>query len=254
MPEVMSGGDTDALAAEYVIGTLDSDERAHAQTLLAADESFLTKVKLWERRLGELHLMVEPVEPDAQIWERIKGKMPEVRPDGDREHTGSAPEEATVQQQEATVQQLEPTLVPAEMPAPSPETPGSAPDAAPAPTSDATAGPAPGIAPSPAAESDPPPPAAVAAPGVIGAVPLEAREVSPTIRRRLGRWRAFALLLTLVVAAAAALLALWRFAPETVPAPLQPRELMRRMGVELPPSPSAPPTRRASPPASHFEE
>jgi hypothetical protein len=247
MPEIMSGGDTDALAAEYVIGTLDSDERAHAQTLLAADESFLAKVKLWERRLGELHLMVEPVEPDAQIWERIKGKMPEVRPDGDREHTGSAPEEATVEQ-------LEPTLVPAEMPAPSPEAPDSAPDAAPAPTSDATAGPAAGIAPSPAAESDPLPPAAVAASGVIGAVPPEAREVSPTIRRRLGRWRAFALLLTLVVAAAGTLLALWRFAPETVPAPLQPPELMRRMGVELPPSPSAPPTRRAAPPASHFEE
>ena len=32
-------------------------------------------VRIWERRLGELHLMVEPVEPDPQVWERIKPKM-----------------------------------------------------------------------------------------------------------------------------------------------------------------------------------
>ena len=80
MSQVMSSvGDTDALAAEYVLGTLDSDERAMAHGLLAEDEAFVAKVKLWERRLGELHLMVEPVEPEKKIWERIKAKMPEVR-------------------------------------------------------------------------------------------------------------------------------------------------------------------------------
>ena len=79
MSEVVNGGDPDALAAEFVLGTLDSDERAHAQSLLGADEEFQAKVKVWERRLGELHLMVEPVEPDGQIWERIKAKMPQPR-------------------------------------------------------------------------------------------------------------------------------------------------------------------------------
>ena len=67
---------TDALAAEYVLGTLDANERAVAQALMAADEQFVVKVKWWERRLGELHLMVEPVEPEVGIWERIKSKMP----------------------------------------------------------------------------------------------------------------------------------------------------------------------------------
>jgi hypothetical protein len=81
MPENMIGaGDTDALAAEYVLGTLETDERSAAQDLLAKDEGFATKVKVWERRLGELHLMVEPVEPEPDIWQRIKAKLPEVKP------------------------------------------------------------------------------------------------------------------------------------------------------------------------------
>jgi hypothetical protein len=67
---------SDALAAEYVLGTLDFDERTQAQALLVIDPEFVAKVLLWERRLGELHLMVEPVEPDGKIWDRIKAKMP----------------------------------------------------------------------------------------------------------------------------------------------------------------------------------
>jgi hypothetical protein len=70
---------TDTLAAEYVLGTLDSAERAQARALLGADQGFAAKVELWERRLGELHLMVEPVEPDAKIWVRIKAKLSEVQ-------------------------------------------------------------------------------------------------------------------------------------------------------------------------------
>ena len=70
---------TDALAAEYVLGTLDSDEREQARALLGSDAAFAAKVAHWERRLGELHLMVEPVEPDAGIWARIKSKMPDAQ-------------------------------------------------------------------------------------------------------------------------------------------------------------------------------
>ncbi len=73
-------GDTDALAAEYVLGTLDGPERAQAQAMLGVDQAFAAKVRLWERRLGELHLMVEPVEPDGEIWHRIKSKVPEPAP------------------------------------------------------------------------------------------------------------------------------------------------------------------------------
>src|SRR5262245_15654466 len=80
MSQVMSELDyTDALAAEYVLGTLDLEERTRARTLLGADQAFAANVELWERRFGELHLMVEPVEPEAKIWGRIKAKMSEAR-------------------------------------------------------------------------------------------------------------------------------------------------------------------------------
>ena len=77
MPEHLIG-DKDALAAEYVLGTLDFEERSAAQNLRAQDAEFAAKVRFWERRLGELHLMVEPVEPEPEIWQRISAKLPEL--------------------------------------------------------------------------------------------------------------------------------------------------------------------------------
>src|SRR5262250_1183724 len=76
MSGILNEDDLSALAAEYVIGTLDPDERERANALLDVDEGFRALVRAWERRLGELHLMVEPVEPDEKIWERIKAKLP----------------------------------------------------------------------------------------------------------------------------------------------------------------------------------
>ena len=73
-------GDTDALAAEYVLGTLDAGERAQTQAMLTVDQALAAKVRIWERRLSELHLMVEPVDPDSEIWDRIKAKMTLVAP------------------------------------------------------------------------------------------------------------------------------------------------------------------------------
>jgi anti-sigma-K factor RskA len=72
--------DTDLLAAEFVLGTLDSEERANAQSSLRTDHGFIAMVRIWERRFGELHLMVEPVEPDAKIFQRIKAKIVEIAP------------------------------------------------------------------------------------------------------------------------------------------------------------------------------
>src|SRR5712691_10945401 len=75
MSGILNEDDLSALAAEYVIGTLDPDERARANALLDIDEGFRALVRAWERRLGELHLMVEPVEPDGQIWDRIRDRL-----------------------------------------------------------------------------------------------------------------------------------------------------------------------------------
>lgn len=78
MPDVVSDDELNALAAEYVLGTLDYEERKGATALLEVDHTFRGIVRVWERRFGELHLMVEAVDPDPQLWQRIRQKMPQV--------------------------------------------------------------------------------------------------------------------------------------------------------------------------------
>jgi anti-sigma-K factor RskA len=65
----------DALAAEYVLGTLSADEREHAEALLTLDPGFAASVRTWERRLGELNVMVEAVEPPPEVWDKIKANL-----------------------------------------------------------------------------------------------------------------------------------------------------------------------------------
>jgi anti-sigma-K factor RskA len=67
----------DAVAAEYVLGTLSADERQHAEALLAIDPGFAEAVRTWERRLGELNVMVEAVEPPVQLWDKIRATIGE---------------------------------------------------------------------------------------------------------------------------------------------------------------------------------
>ena len=74
--------DREGLAAEYVLGTLDAAERAQADALLAADAEFATVVRQWERRLGELNVMVAPVEPPAPVWGRIMASIAATSPAG----------------------------------------------------------------------------------------------------------------------------------------------------------------------------
>jgi hypothetical protein len=78
MSDVVSDDELNALAAEYVLGTLDYEERKGAAALLEVDPTFRGIVRIWERRFGDLHLMVEAVEPDPQLWLRIKPKMASV--------------------------------------------------------------------------------------------------------------------------------------------------------------------------------
>jgi anti-sigma-K factor RskA len=75
MPDGLNDEDVDSLAAEYVLGTLDANERTRANVLLDVDHGFRAKVRAWEARLGELHLMVEPVEPDVHIQQRITVRL-----------------------------------------------------------------------------------------------------------------------------------------------------------------------------------
>ena len=71
----MTDEEKDALAAEYVLGTLAADERANAEGQIASDPAFAELVRQWERRLGELNVMVEAVEPPPQVWDRIRSGL-----------------------------------------------------------------------------------------------------------------------------------------------------------------------------------
>lgn len=72
--------DKEALAAEYVLGTLDADERAQAQLMISVDTDFATAVHGWERRLGELSTMVDSKEPPPATWLRVKAAIAGVDP------------------------------------------------------------------------------------------------------------------------------------------------------------------------------
>jgi hypothetical protein len=371
----------DALAAEYVLGTLDVEERTQARTLLGADEAFAAKVQLWERRFGDLHLMVEPVEPDSAIWVRIRAKMAQsreqihaseppippsaaetktaeslgpaaaappsldaieaaisnaaatlsaeataaaapsppqsdamssvsevpppvsqgARPAADAPAAGAeagssegemtrrevemtppetemapgeaevTPQEAEVTPQEAEVPSQEPEVTPREAEVPSSQgevtpsgleaAPTSVSEASPAPVLEAPSATASGAEPSPAeaigtsaVEAVPTPPVAAAAAAVPQASETRAQAGEPAVlslHRQLRLWRAFAILMSLLVLAVVVLLATWRFVPDRLPRILQPLELMRHVGVGVP---AASPPRRPAPPESQFDE
>ncbi len=111
MPEdlgVATDDDQDAFAAEYVLGTLAADERERAEALRSIDSAFENAVRQWERRLGELNVMVEAVEPPAEVWDKIKTEIGPVE-------EGAAvalPPEAELPPEEASPPIAEPVVEP----------------------------------------------------------------------------------------------------------------------------------------------
>jgi anti-sigma-K factor RskA len=67
--------DIDALAAEYVLGTLPLAERMAANERRASDPAFERAVAGWERRLGPLSEMVTPVAPPAGLYNKIRAQI-----------------------------------------------------------------------------------------------------------------------------------------------------------------------------------
>ena len=64
-----------ALAAEYAVGTLDTDERAQVEAMMSADPDFMAMVEAWQQKLGALNQMVGLVEPPPSVWENIKAAI-----------------------------------------------------------------------------------------------------------------------------------------------------------------------------------
>lgn len=75
-PERVAPPDADRiLAAEYVLGTLDNDDRRRVRARCAADPQFAALVRLWERRLAPLHELAVPVIPSPDIWRAIASDL-----------------------------------------------------------------------------------------------------------------------------------------------------------------------------------
>jgi anti-sigma-K factor RskA len=72
---MMDGEDIDALAAEYVLGTLDASERATVAARRQREPVLDIAIVAWERRLAPLHDLVPPVQPPASVWAGIDARL-----------------------------------------------------------------------------------------------------------------------------------------------------------------------------------
>ncbi|SRR6266567_2988727 len=65
----------DAVAAEYVLGTLSARVRARVAALIASDRRWQDSVAAWEERLVPLSAAVPPVAPPARVWAAIQSRI-----------------------------------------------------------------------------------------------------------------------------------------------------------------------------------
>lgn len=69
----------DALAGEYVLGTLDARGARAVERAMAEDPEFRALVEAWEQRLAPLVALATPEAPPPGLWARIEAAL-----DGDR--------------------------------------------------------------------------------------------------------------------------------------------------------------------------
>ena len=63
------------LAAEYVLGVLDAEERRRAAARVISDPAFANEVSAWEVKLAPLASAITPVPPAGYVWERIRAAL-----------------------------------------------------------------------------------------------------------------------------------------------------------------------------------
>lgn len=63
--------ETEDLAGEYVLGTLNAEQRRDVERRLLEDPQLQQAIGDWERRLQPYTAMVEPVAPSNRLWPRI---------------------------------------------------------------------------------------------------------------------------------------------------------------------------------------
>ena len=227
--------DQDAFAAEYVLGTLSDEERTHAEALLTLDPAFEAAVRHWERRLGELNVMVEAVEPPPEVWDRIKTQVDPVHvgPVEAGDQIALPPEEDFFSVAEEAGTEMPPA---AELETPPPfEVPADVPPVLPPLRSEPRIGSQPRI----------------------GSEPRIERSADVIdLARRVKRWRSVTFAFAAIAALLAIYIAVWQVAPDLMPPQLRPgnarmmlarspgpgpaRAQQDRLVAVLQPGPSAP--------------
>lgn len=64
-----------ALAAEYVLGTLDGGARRRFQQLMMQSQSIRETTWVWEQHLNGLGSKLPPVDPDPRVWQAIERQL-----------------------------------------------------------------------------------------------------------------------------------------------------------------------------------
>jgi anti-sigma-K factor RskA len=195
--------DKEVLAAEYVLGTLGLAERVQVQQMIASDPVFASLVRDWERRLGELNVLVTPVEPPPAILEWIKA----------RQASGDPIRDVFAEEPPPPAAEPAPTIVP---PAAEPAEP--TPAAVPA-TLDL-----------PLLEPTPAPPRAQPLPPQPEHEPAPSAQIIE-LSRRARRWRSTALAIAALAAAFVGIVVVREVEPELMPDPLKPRVVERQVEV-----------------------
>jgi anti-sigma-K factor RskA len=85
----MDRADWERLAAEHVMGLLEGDERARAESLLATDTAFSALVETWQGRFLELDEITPEAPAGETLWARIETSLPSVAPASSTARGGS---------------------------------------------------------------------------------------------------------------------------------------------------------------------
>lgn len=65
----------DAMAGEYVLGTLDARNAGRVAIAMQSDPAWRDAVIAWEDRLGPLATLARPEAPPPNVWERIEARI-----------------------------------------------------------------------------------------------------------------------------------------------------------------------------------
>ena len=196
--------DKEVLAAEYVLGTLGLAERLQVQQMIALGPTFASIVRDWERRLGELNVLVTPVQPPPAILDRIKAR-----------HASGDPIRDVMAEEPPAPPEPAPAIVP---PFVEPAAPVAAEVGPPAVES-------PSLDPLALERARPLPPQPESEPE-----PASTAEII-TLSRRAQRWRGTALATAALAAAFAGIVVVREVRPELMPDPLKPRVVEKQVEV-----------------------